>query len=68
MWRYDISPADDGCEVTESFSLRPTWWLRLYWALLGWARGKTNREGMRATLERVRDDAEAGAGAETPGR
>ncbi len=67
VWRYDISPADDGCEVTESFSLSPTWWLRLYWRLLGWTRGKTNREGMRTTLERVRDDAEAEAGAEAAG-
>jgi hypothetical protein len=67
VWRYDISPAGDGCDVTESFTLEPTWWLRLYWTLLGWARGKTNREGMRTTLERIRDDAESEAGAEAPG-
>jgi hypothetical protein len=45
--------------VTESFTLAPTWALKLYWTCLGWARGKTNRNGMRRTLERVRDDAEA---------
>jgi hypothetical protein len=62
VWRYDIAPTSDGCDVTESFTLAPKWWLRLYWTLLGWARGKTNRDGMRATLERVRAEAEA----ETP--
>ena len=48
-------------DVTESFTLARTWWLKLYWACLGWARGKTNRDGMRRTLEAVRDDAEAGS-------
>ncbi len=67
VWRYDISPAGDGCDATESFSLAPTWWLRLYWRLLGGARGKTNREGMRTTIERIRDDAEAQARAEAAG-
>jgi hypothetical protein len=59
VWRYDIVAAGDGCDVTESFTLAPTWALKLYWTCLGWARGKTNRNGMRRTLERVRDDAEA---------
>ena len=31
----------------------------VYWTLLGWARGKTNRTGMQQTLERIRADAEA---------
>ena len=61
VWRYDIVAAGDGSDVTESFTLAPTWWLKLYWACLGWARGKTNRDGMRRTLEAVRDDAEAGS-------
>ncbi len=59
VWRYDIVPGGDGADVTESFTLTPTWWLRLYWSLLGWARGKTNRNGMRTTLERIRDEVEA---------
>ena len=59
VWRYDIAPAGDGSDVTESFTLTPTWWLRLYWSLLGWARGKTNRNGMRTTLERIRAEVEA---------
>jgi hypothetical protein len=59
VWRYEIVATDGGgCDVTESFTLRPTWWLRLYWTLLGWARGKTNRNGMRTTLERIRDEVE----------
>ena len=61
VWRYDIVPAGDGSDVTESFTLSPTWWLRLYWRLLGWARGRTNREGMRTTLERIRAEVESSA-------
>ena len=59
VWRYDIVAADGGSDVTESFTLSPRWWLRLYWTLLGWARGRTNREGMRTTLERIRTEVEA---------
>jgi hypothetical protein len=33
--------------------------LRFYWLMLGWARGRTNREGMRTTLERIKAEAEA---------
>lgn len=62
-WRYVFTPAGDGVDVTESFDLKPTPWLRLYWALLGWARGRTNVNGMRQTLERIKAAAEAGADA-----
>jgi hypothetical protein len=31
----------------------------MYWAMLGWARGKTNRDGMRITLERIKAEVEA---------
>ncbi len=58
-WRYVLEPAGDGTDVTESFTLAPTLWLRLYWALLGWARGRTNRNGMRTTLERIKAVVEA---------
>jgi hypothetical protein len=58
-WGYVIEPAGDGADVTESFQLAPTWWLRLYWSLLGWARGKTNRNGMQTTLERIKAEVEA---------
>jgi hypothetical protein len=30
----------------------------VYWTLLGWARGKTNRDGMRTTLERMKAELE----------
>ncbi|HXW34482.1 MAG TPA: SRPBCC family protein [Acidimicrobiales bacterium] len=58
VWSYKLEPADDGTNVTESFELAPRWWLKLYWALLGWARGRTNRDGMRTTLERVKAEVE----------
>lgn len=44
--------------MTESFTLTPTVPLRLYWAVLGWARGPTNRNGMRTTLERIKAEVE----------
>jgi hypothetical protein len=43
----------------ETFELTPLPLLRLYWALLGWTRGRTNINGMRTTLERVKAAAEA---------
>ena len=57
-WRYRLEPAGDGTDVTESFQLADVAPIRLYWALLGWARGKTNRNGMRTTLERIRAEVE----------
>jgi len=58
VWRYDIAESGDGCDVTESFALRQTKSLQLYWALFGSARGRTNRNGMTATLERIRAELE----------
>jgi uncharacterized protein YndB with AHSA1/START domain len=58
VWRYEIAPADDGSDVTESFTLSPTFGLRLYWAVWGWSRGKVNRKGMQTTLERIRTEVE----------
>ena len=57
-WTYRIEPAAGGSDVTESFRLAATLPLRIYWALLGWARGRTNRNGMRATLEAVKAEVE----------
>jgi hypothetical protein len=59
VWRYDIVPVGNETDVTESFRLASTMPLRLYWAALGWTRGRTNREGMRTTLERIRTEVEA---------
>ncbi len=58
VWRYRLEPAGDGTDVTESFELARTAPLRLYWAVLGWTRGRTNRNGMRTTLERVKAEVE----------
>jgi hypothetical protein len=53
-WRYQLEPGAGGTDVTESFELADLPLLRLYWKVAGRARGRTNREGMRATLERIR--------------
>jgi hypothetical protein len=58
VWRYRMEPSGDGTDVTESFALARTAPLRLYWAVLGWSRGKTNRKGMQTTLERIRAEVE----------
>ncbi|MBK5288541.1 MAG: SRPBCC family protein [Acidimicrobiia bacterium] len=57
-WSYRLTPAGDGTDVTESFALTPNLAFKIYWALLGWARGKTNRNGMRTTLERIKAEVE----------
>ena len=61
VWGYRLEPAGDGTDVTESFELTRTPLLRLYWALLGWSRGRTNRNGMRTTLERIKAEVEPAA-------
>lgn len=53
-WSYDLVPSGSGTDVTESFRLAPTPMLRIYWALFGWTRGRTNERGMRQTLERIK--------------
>ena len=40
--------------MTESFQLADKLPMRVYWTLFGWARGRTNRNGMRTTLDRVK--------------
>lgn len=62
VWRYRLEPVEDGTDVTESFELGDQFFLKLYWALAGWSRGKTNEKGMRTTLERIRAEVEAPAG------
>lgn len=58
-WRYRLEASGDGTDVTESFELANTAMLRLYWKLAGRARGRTNRNGMRTTLERIKAAVEA---------
>lgn len=66
-WKYELRPAGDGTDVTESFALTKTVPLRVYWALLGWARGRTNRRGMERTLAAIKADAESPAEASAAG-
>jgi uncharacterized protein YndB with AHSA1/START domain len=58
-WGYQLRPADGGTDVTEYFRLTPSLPIKVYWALLGWARGTTNRNGMQTTLERMKAVVEA---------
>lgn len=53
-WTYRFEPVEGGTDVTESFQLHPSPPVRLYWLLAGRARRKTNIEGMRQTLERIK--------------
>lgn len=58
-WRYRLSPAGSGTEVTESFELTPSLFIRAYWTLAGPFRAKTNRRGMTETLNRIKIVAES---------
>ena len=60
-WRYELAPAGDGTDVTESFRLTDNLGLKIYWTLWGWSRGKVNRKGMQTTLERIKAEVESGA-------
>ena len=53
-WRYRITPTATGCDVTESFELDNNPFTRIYWLVAGRWRGKTNVDGMRQTLERIK--------------
>ena len=53
-WGYRLQPANTGTDVTEYFRLAENVGTRIYWALLGRLRGKTNDNGMRATLEGIK--------------
>lgn len=58
-WRYDLEPDGDGTSVTESFRLVDNPLTKLYWAVAGRARGRTNVRGMQETLGRVQAIVEA---------
>jgi hypothetical protein len=60
-WHYELTPSGQGTHVTESFHLEANPGTRLYWALFGRLRGKTNERNMRQTLERIRALVEAPA-------
>ena len=54
-WGYRLQPADGGTDVTEYFRLADNVGSRIYWALVGRFRGRTNDRNMRATLERMKE-------------
>ncbi len=60
-WRYRLAPAGDGTDVTESFELIPSLFIRAYWTLAGPFRSKTNVRGMTETLNRIKAVAETSA-------
>ncbi len=53
-WGYRLQPKDGGTAVTEYFRLDPNLPTRIYWMLFGVLRGRTNRKGMRATLDAMK--------------
>ena len=57
-WRYRLAPAGSGTDVTESFELTPSLFVRAYWTLAGPLRAKTNIRGMTETLNRIKAVAE----------
>ena len=53
-WGYRLEAKDGGTLVTEYFRMEPNLPTRLYWLVLGPLRRRTNRKGMRTTLERMK--------------
>ncbi len=60
-WGYRLEADGTGTKVTEYFRLEPKLPLRLYWLVLGWARGRRNERDMLTTLERMKTVLEAQA-------
>jgi uncharacterized protein YndB with AHSA1/START domain len=58
-WGYRLAPDDGGTRVTEYFRIEPNLPMRVYWTVLGPLRGRTNRNGMRTTLQRMKAVVEA---------
>jgi uncharacterized protein YndB with AHSA1/START domain len=58
-WRYHLEPSGEGTNVTESFELGDTFYLRLYAAFARKSRTRANVRNMRLTLERVKAVAES---------
>ena len=61
VWRYEIVPPRAGATSTRVLHPEPHLRLRLYWTLWGGPAARSNRKGMRTTLERIRDEVEAPA-------
>lgn len=58
-WRYELAASGDGTDVTESFALPDNLPSKMYWAIAGKRRAKTNRTGMQQTLERIKAEVES---------
>jgi uncharacterized protein YndB with AHSA1/START domain len=58
-WGYRLEPDGTGTKVTEYYRLEPALPMKLYWLVLGRLRGRTNENGMRTTLERMKAVLEA---------
>ena len=58
-WGYTLKAKDGGTEVSEWFEGSGNLPMRVYWAALGWLRGRRNRNDMLRTLERMKAVAEA---------
>jgi hypothetical protein len=53
-WGFRLEPSGSGTTVTEYFRIEPNLAMRAYWTVFGPLRGRTNRKGMRTTLERMK--------------
>ena len=58
-WGYRLEQDGAGTKVTEYFRIEPNLAMRAYWTVLGPLRSRTNRNGMRTTLERMKAVVEA---------
>ena len=59
-WRYEMTPAGSGTDVTESFRLTDNLLTKLWRPLGGFLRENRNKRDMLRTLERIKAVAEAG--------
>jgi uncharacterized protein YndB with AHSA1/START domain len=59
-WSYRLDARDSRTVLTESFALSRTVANRVYWALAGRRRARTNLRGMQQTLSRIKAAAEVG--------
>ncbi|WP_300006812.1 SRPBCC family protein [Pseudonocardia sp.] len=53
-WHYRFTPSGSGTDVTESYALADRPLTRIYGALLGRLRNRTNVRDMRETLQRIK--------------
>jgi hypothetical protein len=54
-WHYQLTPRDDGTDVTESFRLISSPLISVFWVFGGFLRQRRNLRDMRTTLERIKN-------------